>query len=53
MDVEPAPSDAVEPVAIVRDWDGEWRELPVAQLRLEQYIDDDLLATPPTGGGVD
>jgi hypothetical protein len=52
MDVEPAPSDAVEPVAIVRDWDGEWRELPVDQLRLEQYIDDDLL-TPPTGGGVD
>ena len=30
--VDPAPPDTLEPVAIIRDWDGKWRELPVSEL---------------------
>lgn len=28
LNIAPAPQDTTEPVAIVRDWDGAWKELP-------------------------
>ena len=52
LHIHPAPPDTHEPVAIVRDWDGEWREMPVSQLRLEQMIDDDFMAGLDDDGAV-
>jgi len=34
LSITPAPPDTTEPVAIVRDFDGSWSEVPVSELQL-------------------